>query len=140
VPNPAADRASSYGLDGIIIDGNDVGEVFAIASRALEQARSGGGPSLIEAKTYRHGGHSRADPGDYRPDAEVQEWLARDPIPAFRARMEADGMDHAKIDRIERAAREAVEAAATAAREAPDPAPATLETEMWSDGGSSWRK
>ncbi len=140
VPNPAADRASSYGLDGIIIDGNDVGEVFAIASRALEQARSGGGPSLIEAKTYRHGGHSRADPGDYRPDAEVQEWLARDPIPAFRARMEADGMDDAKIDRIERAAREAVEAAATAAREAPDPAPATLETEMWSDGGASWRK
>ena len=140
VPNPAADRASSYGLDGIIIDGNDVGEVFAIASRALEQARSGGGPSLIEAKTYRHGGHSRADPGDYRPDAEVQEWLARDPIPAFRARMEADGMDDAKIDRIERAAREAVEAAATAAREAPDPGPATLETEMWSDGGASWRK
>ena len=140
VPNPAADRASSYGLDGIIIDGNDVAEVFAIASRALEQARSGGGPSLIEAKTYRHGGHSRADPGDYRPDAEVQEWLARDPIPAFRARMEADGMDDAEIDRIERAAREAVEAAATAAREAPDPAPATLETEMWSDGGASWRK
>src|SRR5690349_2312503 len=68
VPRPAADRASAYGLDAIVVDGNDVEAVHGVAFDALARARAGDGPSLIEAVTYRHGGHSRADPGKYRPD------------------------------------------------------------------------
>ncbi len=79
VPRPAADRAASYGLDAVVVDGNDVEAVYEVAQAAIGRARDGGGPALIEALTYRHGGHSRADPGKYRPEAEVKEWLARDP-------------------------------------------------------------
>jgi pyruvate dehydrogenase E1 component alpha subunit len=139
VPNPAADRAGAYGLEGIIVDGNDVEAVYTTASAAIEHARSGGGPQLIEAKTYRHGGHSRADPGKYRPDEEVQAWLDRDPIPAFRSRLEAKGIPADTLDEIEVAAGAAVEAATEVARNGPFPDPANLETQVWADGGSSWR-
>ncbi len=87
VEHPAADRASAYGLEPVLIDGNDVDVVYRTAQRALDLARKGGGPSLIEAETYRHGGHSRADPGKYRPDEEVKAWLAKDPLPRYRARL-----------------------------------------------------
>ena len=87
VEHPAADRASAYGLEPVLIDGNDVDVVYRTAQRALDLARKGGGPSLIEAETYRHGGHSRADPGKYRPDDEVKAWLAKDPLPRYRARL-----------------------------------------------------
>jgi pyruvate dehydrogenase E1 component alpha subunit len=83
VPN-IADRASSYSIPGIIVDGNDVLKVYAVAKAAVQRAREGGGPSLIECKTYRHKGHSRTDPGKYRPDDEVKEWLSRDPLILFR--------------------------------------------------------
>jgi TPP-dependent pyruvate/acetoin dehydrogenase alpha subunit len=68
VANPAADRASAYGLDSIVVDGNDADAVYEVVASAVAKARLGAGPSLIEATTYRHGGHSRADPGKYRPD------------------------------------------------------------------------
>jgi pyruvate dehydrogenase E1 component alpha subunit len=139
VPNPAADRAAAYGLEGIIVDGNDVELVYEVATAAIEKARGGGGPSIIEAKTYRHGGHSRADPGKYRPDEEVQEWLRRDPIPAFRAKLEADGTDRDTLTEIETAAEAGIEAATAFARQATPPDPETLETQVWADGGSSWR-
>jgi pyruvate dehydrogenase E1 component alpha subunit len=139
VEHPAADRAAAYGLPSIVVDGNDVEAVFETARTAIELARSGGGPSLIEAVTYRHGGHSRADPGKYRPDDEVAEWKARDPIPSFRARLEADGLKAAELDAIEGDAREAVAAAEAEARAAPEPDPAVIETQVWTDGGSSWR-
>src|SRR5213078_4568840 len=66
VENPAADRAASYGLERQVIDGNDADAVFQAASAAIAKARSGGGPSLVECLTYRHSGHSRADPAKYR--------------------------------------------------------------------------
>jgi pyruvate dehydrogenase E1 component alpha subunit len=140
VPHPAADRAPAYGLEGVVVDGNTVELVYDAARGALERARSGGGPSLIEALTYRHGGHSRADPGKYRPDDEVAEWLERDPIPAFRARMERRGIDRDLLSRIEAEATEAVDRATRAAIEAPPPSPDILETQVWADGGSSWRR
>ncbi len=93
VARPAADRAAAYGLEPIVVDGNDADAVYEVAMTALARARAGEGPSLIEALTYRHGGHSRADPGKYRPDDEVQAWLAKDPIPTYRARLEAAGVD-----------------------------------------------
>ena len=139
VPRPAADRASAYGLEAIVVDGNDVEAVHRVALAAVDRARAGDGPSLIEAITYRHGGHSRADPGKYRPDDEVAAWKARDPIPAYRARLLADGADEAGLDAIDEAARDAVAAAEAIAREAPEPSPDVLETQVWADGGSAWR-
>jgi TPP-dependent pyruvate/acetoin dehydrogenase alpha subunit len=139
VARPAADRASAYGLEPIVVDGNDVRAVHEVARRAIDRARNGDGPSLVEAITYRHGGHSRADPGKYRPDAEVKAWLARDPIPAERARLLADGAAEATLAGIDAAAGAAVAAAEAIAREAPEPDPDSLTTQVWADGGSSWR-
>jgi pyruvate dehydrogenase E1 component alpha subunit len=139
VPRPAADRASAYGLEAIVVDGNDVEAVFAVATRVLERARSGDGPSLVEALTYRHGGHSRADPGKYRPDDEVEAWKARDPIPAERARLEAAGVPAADLDAIESETAAKVAEAEQFAREAPEPTLDVIETQVWADGGSAWR-
>jgi pyruvate dehydrogenase E1 component alpha subunit len=139
VARPAADRASAYGLEPIVVDGNDVEAVHAVARTAIDRARAGEGPSLIEALTYRHGGHSRADPGKYRPDDEVAAWKARDPIPTFRARLEAAGVEAAELDTIDADVRAQVAAAEAEARAAPEPAIDSLETQVWADGGSAWR-
>jgi acetoin:2,6-dichlorophenolindophenol oxidoreductase subunit alpha len=139
VANPAADRASAYGLESLMVDGNDADAVHALARRVVERARAGEGPSLVEAKTYRHGGHSRADPAKYRPKEEVEAWLARDPIPLYRDRLQFDGVAPADLDEIERAALAAVDRATEDARAAPAPEPAALETELYADGGSAWR-
>jgi hypothetical protein len=88
----AVDRpGDDVGVDGLV----GVDAVFGVATTAVERARAGEGPSLVEALTYRHGGHSRADPGKYRPDDEVAAWKARDPIPSYRARLEVAGVDGA---------------------------------------------
>jgi pyruvate dehydrogenase E1 component alpha subunit len=139
VARPAADRASAYGLEPIVVDGNDVDAVHEVARRAVDRARAGDGPSLIEALTYRHGGHSRADPGKYRPDEEVAAWKARDPLPTYRARLLELGVEPATLDAIDEETREAVAAAEAIARAAPEPDGAVLETQVWTDGGSAWR-
>jgi pyruvate dehydrogenase E1 component alpha subunit len=139
VPRPAADRAAAYGLEAIVVDGNDAEAVYAVASRVIARARAGEGPSLVEAITYRHGGHSRADPGKYRPDEEVEAWKARDPIPAQRARLVAAGVDEATLDAIDAESRTKVAEAEAFARAGAEPSPAVIETQMWADGGSSWR-
>jgi pyruvate dehydrogenase E1 component alpha subunit len=139
VEHPAADRAAAYGLESIVIDGNDVEAVYGTALTAIDAARAGGGPSLIEAVTYRHGGHSRADPGNYRPDDEVAAWKARDPIPAYRSTLEADGVPVTELEAIEAEVRDSVAAAEAEARLAPEPTADVLDTQVWSDGGSSWR-
>ena len=139
VPRPAADRAAAYGLAPIVVDGNDADLVCAAARTALKLARAGGGPTLIEALTYRHGGHSRADPGKYRPQSEVDEWLARDPLPAYRSRLTAAGVDSHVLDHIDARAREAVDRATEEAKAGAPPGEELLLTEVWADGGSSWR-
>jgi pyruvate dehydrogenase E1 component alpha subunit len=139
VERPAADRAAAYGLEPIVVDGNDVEAVHAVATESIARARAGEGPSLIEALTYRHGGHSRADPGTYRPDEEVAAWKARDPIPAYRARLEAAGVEAATLDAIDEETRAKVAAAEAEAREAPEPTADVLETQVWADGSSRWR-
>ena len=139
VQHPAADRASAYGLDSILVDGNDPDEVHATALRAVQRARAGGGPSLVEAVTYRHGGHSRADPGKYRPDDEVAEWLGRDPIPMYRERLLSDGVEAGVLDGIDADVLAAVDRATENAKAAPPPDTASLDTQLWADGGSAWR-
>jgi acetoin:2,6-dichlorophenolindophenol oxidoreductase subunit alpha len=139
VEHPAADRAAAYGLERIVIDGNDPDVVHLEARRAIGWARAGGGPTLIEAMTYRHGGHSRADPGDYRPQEEVDEWLARDPMPMYRQRLLDLGVEVAVLDEIEQQAQADVDAATEAAKAGPTPDRDSILTDVWADGGSSWR-
>src|ERR1700676_3615696 len=139
VDRPAADRASAYGLDSIVVDGNDVDVMYLTARECLERARGGGGPSLIEARTYRSSGHSRADPGKYRPDDEVAAWAAYDPIVLYRTRLVAGGGSEADLDAVEETADTDVETATVEAKESPPPGSEMLMSNVWSDGGSSWR-
>jgi acetoin:2,6-dichlorophenolindophenol oxidoreductase subunit alpha len=139
VRRPAADRAASYGLEPIVVDGNDVEAVYNTARAAIDRARAGEGPSLIEAVTYRHGGHSRADPAKYRPAAEVQEWLARDPLSAYRKILIGRGVDETVLDAIDKAAREAVDQATEEAKAGPEPRLDLAGTNVWADGGHAWR-
>ena len=139
VERPAADRASAYGLDAVLVDGNDPDETFRVARTAIAKARSGGGPSLIEALTYRHGGHSRADPGTYRPDEEVAMWKARDPVPMYRERLAADGVSQEQLSDVEKSVETAMHEAVEEAKAAPVPSLSSISTEVWADGGSQWR-
>ena len=139
VENPAADRAAAYGLEPIIIDGNDVEVVYEAACAALDKARRGDGPTLIEAQTYRHGGHSRADPGKYRPDEELQSWLARDPIPTYRQRLLDLGVPEADVEAIEAETDAAIDEATEEARNSPPPPVDIAHIDVWADGGASWR-
>jgi TPP-dependent pyruvate/acetoin dehydrogenase alpha subunit len=139
VPRPAADRAASYGLEPVVVDGNDVEAVYRTAQTAIGRARDGGGPSLIEAITYRHGGHSRADPGKYRPAEEVKEWLARDPLPAYRQVLIGRGVDEATLDAIDKSARDAVDRATEEAKAGPEPRLELAASNVWADGGHAWR-
>jgi TPP-dependent pyruvate/acetoin dehydrogenase alpha subunit len=111
-------RAEGYGIPGVQVDGNDVLAVREAAEKALVTARAGNGPTLIEFLTYRHKGHSRVDPGKYRPKEEVDAWLARDPIPRFATRLEPDAAERIR-DELEREITDALEAA----RAAPFPDP-----------------
>jgi acetoin:2,6-dichlorophenolindophenol oxidoreductase subunit alpha len=139
VEHPAADRASAYGLEPILVDGNDPDEVFATARRSIDRARAGEGPSLVEAVTYRHGGHSRVDPAKYRPDDEVAEWLGRDPIPMFRERLVGEGVEAGVLDGIDAEVLAAVDRATEEAKAGPMPDADSLDTQLWADGGSAWR-
>jgi pyruvate dehydrogenase E1 component alpha subunit len=139
VARPAADRASAYGLEAIVVDGNDPDAVHLEALRAFERARAGEGPSMIECLTYRHGGHSRADPGDYRPKEEVEEWIARDPVPMYRKRLLDEGVDLSVIEEIEVRADADVAAATEAAKNGPVPDTEAAYTDVWADGGWAWR-
>jgi pyruvate dehydrogenase E1 component alpha subunit len=139
VKNPAADRASAYGLEAILVDGNDADVMYETASRAIARARSGEGPSLVEALTYRHGGHSRGDPASYRPKEEVSEWMSRDPIKTYRERLASAGIDEAMLSKIEQEARQKVDLATDEARKAPPARIEDIERQVWSDGGSAWR-
>jgi acetoin:2,6-dichlorophenolindophenol oxidoreductase subunit alpha len=139
VANPAADRASAYGLESILVDGNDADAMYLPARECLERARSGGGPSLIEARTYRSSGHSRADPGTYKPKEEVAAWAAYDPIVIYRSRLVGNGVSEAALDAIEETADGDVETATVEAKASPPPSPETLMGNVWADGGWAWR-
>ena len=139
VEHPAADRAGAYGLESIIVDGNDADLVYRVARDAADKARAGDGPSLIEAKTYRHSGHSRADPATYRPEGELEKWLERDPLKIYRKRLIDFGIKESKVVAIENAVLKAVDEATEFAKNSSTPSRDILMTEVWADGGASWR-
>ena len=86
-----AHRAEAYGMANQVVDGQDALAVYAAVREARSRALAGDGPTLIEAKTYRYRGHSRTDPGKYRPEGELEEWKLRDPIEILGSRLEAEG-------------------------------------------------
>jgi pyruvate dehydrogenase E1 component alpha subunit len=139
VANPAADRAGAYGLEGIIVDGNDADAVYQVATQVIEAARRGAGPALVEAQTYREGGHSRADPGKYRPPAEVEAWKARDPIPMYHQRLLRLGVPEADLSTIQQEVARQVDEATEFAKGGSEPGRDTMMADVWADGGSAWR-
>jgi pyruvate dehydrogenase E1 component alpha subunit len=119
-----ADRAQAYGISGVTVDGNDVLAVYEVTKIAVENARAGKGPTLIECKTYRHKGHSRVDPATYRPKPEVSEWMKRDPIIRLRTHLlETHKLTEEETKKIETEVTVAIEAAVKFATESPYPAP-----------------
>ncbi|GAA2487174.1 thiamine pyrophosphate-dependent dehydrogenase E1 component subunit alpha [Streptomyces longisporus] len=139
VARPAADRAPAYGIPGEVVDGNDVLAVKEAVARLAERARAGDGPALLEAETYRHFGHSRADPATYRPAEEVERWLKHDPLDLARGRLVELGVDEATVTAADERARDAVQQAVEAAKNAPPPDPGDVFTDVWADGGAAWR-
>jgi pyruvate dehydrogenase E1 component alpha subunit len=119
-----ADRAIAYGIPGVAVDGNNVLAVYEGARKAVERARKGEGPTLIECKTYRHKGHSRIDPAKYRPKEEVEEWLRKDPIKRLKERLlQTNVLLEAEIRQIEKGVSAEIEEAVKFALESPHPSP-----------------
>lgn len=139
VPRPAADRAPAYGIPGEVVDGNDVVAVQEAVARLAGRARAGDGPALLEALTYRHFGHSRADPAAYRPADEVERWLKHDPLDLARGRLAELGVPEAVVAETDERATSVVRKAVEAAKAGPGPDPREAMTDVWADGGAAWR-
>jgi len=122
-----SERAAGYGIPGVTIDGNDVQAVYDESALAIERARSGGGPTLIEAETYRWKGHSKSDKNLYRTKQEIDDWKSRDPIVRFEASLEdAATLSAQEIEQARAIARDAVRDAIRNATAAPDARPEEL--------------
>jgi acetoin:2,6-dichlorophenolindophenol oxidoreductase subunit alpha len=132
VPN-VADRASAYAMPGVIVDGNDFGAVAEASFAAVERARRGEGPTLIESKTYRIRGHSRSDRNRYRTKEEIEAWQARDPIEAFEKELLLLGlMTDDDIKAIEEEAERDIDAAVAFANASPSPKTSDLTKYVYS--------
>ena len=117
-----ARRAEAYGFPGVVVDGNDVLAVYEATLQAVERARAGQGPTLIECKTYRHRGHSRFEKPNYRTDEELQAWLEKDPIPRFRQELMRLGlMTEQDAEQVRAQALVEIEDAVAFARQSPEP-------------------
>jgi pyruvate dehydrogenase E1 component alpha subunit len=117
-----AERASAYGIPGVVLDGNDVVAVYEAASEAVKRARKGDGPALIECKTYRHRGHFEGDPCGYRTNDEVEQWKTKDPIPRFEKKLlESKALTKNQIGEIRASIDKALTEAARFAEESPFP-------------------
>ena len=117
-----ADRAASYAMPGVRVDGNDLMSVLGAARAAIGRARAGNGPTLIECETYRIRGHSRSDRNRYRTREEIEQWRARDPIVLFERRLLAERvLNEAEVDAVRREVEDEIAAAIRFASEAPAP-------------------
>lgn len=126
------DRAAAYNIPGYVIDGNDVLSVYETVGNAVEHARTGQGPVLIECKTYRWYGHYLGDPEVYRTKEEVREWTQREPIARFVEELDASGvLSRSEAGSIDLAALAAVDEAEEFAMASPPPAPETLTQGLW---------
>jgi len=130
-----ADRASAYGIPGVVVDGNDVTAVYEAAVEAVKRARKGQGPTLLECKTYRHRGHTEGDPGTaYRSKEEIENWKKKDPIPRFEKKLiKLKVMTRKKMDAIKQAIDTELEEGIRFAEESPYPDHSDVTTDVYAD-------
>jgi pyruvate dehydrogenase E1 component alpha subunit len=130
-----ADRASAYGIPGVVVDGNDVVAVYEATVEAVKRARKGQGPTLIECKTYRHRGHTEGDPGTaYRSKEEIEDWKKKDPIPRFEKKLiKLKIMTRKKMDAIKQAFDTELEEGIRFAEESPYPEHSDVTTDVYAD-------
>ncbi|MDT3443251.1 MULTISPECIES: thiamine pyrophosphate-dependent dehydrogenase E1 component subunit alpha [unclassified Pseudofrankia] len=128
-----AARAAAYRMPGVVVDGQDVAAVFDAVDAAVERGRSGGGPTLVEARTYRYRDHAEYGNMDlsHRPPDEVEHWRSRDPVELFRARLLADGVAEDQLAAVAESAAGEVRAAVAFAKRSPQPAPEELFEDLW---------
>jgi len=125
-------RATSYGIPGISIDGNDVLTIYQVVLQAIERARTGQGPSLVENVSYRWRGHSKSDRNLYRTQDEIEDWMKRCPIKRFKQLLlTTQVMGEEEIEAIDRAAKKTIDDAAEQATLMPEPTPETMEDEVY---------
>jgi len=130
-----ADRASAYGIPGVVVDGNDVVAVYEATVEAVKRARKGQGPTLIECKTYRHRGHTEGDPGTaYRSKEEIADWKKKDPIPRFEKKLiKLKVITRKKMDAIKQAIDTELEEGIRFAEESPYPDHSDVTTDVYAD-------
>jgi len=127
-----ASRAESYGMPGEVVDGNNAEKVYTALERVVARARRGEGPALIEAKTYRIGGHFDGESSHYRSREEIDEWRKKDPVECYKKWLTDEGVCQIdELEAIERRVREEVEQAAKQAVDDPKPALESLPTDVW---------
>jgi pyruvate dehydrogenase E1 component alpha subunit len=127
-------KSCAYETPGVKVDGMDVLEVYDTVQQAVQRAREGGGPTYIEAITYRFRGHSISDPGTYRSEQEKKIWQERDPIPNFAERLIAEGQaSREQLDQIDAEEKQRIEAAIRFAEEGPEPAAEELWTDVYAE-------
>jgi TPP-dependent pyruvate/acetoin dehydrogenase alpha subunit len=131
-----ATRAASYGLPGVVVDGMDVVAVYEATREAVGRAREGGGPTLLECKTYRLVGHTRNDPGHYRSAEEVREWRGRDPIQSIQSLLIREmGVQTAVLEGLDAECSARVEDAVTLAQRAHNPEPEQATGGVYAERG-----
>lgn len=131
-----ADRSAAYGMPGEIVDGNDVMKVNEAATRAIERARKGDGPTLLELRTYRIGGHSRNDACGYRDKEEEKEWFVKDPIKTHREYILSNGiLDNNSLEKLEKDVDDRIEKAVEYAKASPGPKPEDALRHVFYEGG-----
>jgi len=129
-----SDRASGYGIPGVSVDGNDVIAVYEAAAAAIDRARKGDGPTLVECKSWRWRGHFEGDPGAYKDPKDQEEWLAKDPIPRLEKNLlKLKYATQAEINDIKASADAELEAAIKFAESSPVPDPSELFTDVYAD-------
>ena len=128
-----ADRGASYGVPGVVVDGNDVLAVYEAGKEAVARARKGLGPTLIECKTYRHKGHFEGDGTVYRTQEEVNEWLKKDPIPRFAEFLKENGFTAQEIEAMDADVANEIQAAITFSQESPLPAVEKAVEDVYTD-------
>lgn len=129
-----ARRADAYAMPGVVVDGQDIDVVNEAVNEAIDRARGGGGPTLLEMKTYRYRGHSRADPARYRPEGELERWKERDPIELLAARLADKGrLSTDDLTRMRSEVQDEIDAAAERAQASPVPTLEEIGTYVYAD-------
>jgi pyruvate dehydrogenase E1 component alpha subunit len=127
-----SERAAGYGIPGVTVDGNNAIAVYTATREAVERARAGEGPTLIECMTYRVGGHSRRDACGYRPEGEKEQWAKRDPLRLMRNHLVSEGIcTEAACDQLAQDVERELDEAVEFAKSSPDPRPEDLLKDVY---------